>query len=31
MEALEIAFLGVVSIANPYGIADRAAHHGAMS
>ena len=31
MEALEIAFLGAVSIANPYGIADQAAHHGAMS
>ena len=31
MEALEVAILATFSIANPYMIADRAAHHGAMS
>ena len=31
MEALEVAILAAFSIANPYMIADRVAHHGAMS
>ena len=31
METLEVAILAAFSIANPYMIADRVAHHGAMS
>ena len=31
MEALEVTILAAFSIANPYMIADRAAHHGAIS
>ena len=31
MESLEVAILAAFSIANPYMIADRAAHHGAIS